>query len=174
MNLYDINHIRNAFSFVYRTMVASVPLLSFAISLSDGILKEYYIKHLREESGHDLMLLDDLKRLGVDEVPMFHFAAQFAGSQYYLIAHDHPALLLGYMRALERDSLPLDEIDRLCAHHGTELTALRHHAIHDPQHAADLDAIIASLDAKLQERVLWNERNIRELLMNPRGDISGV
>lgn len=168
MDLYDINHLCKVFSFVYRTMVASAPLLEFAIPKSEGALKDYYQQHLAEETGHDTMLLDDLKRLGIAEVPVSHFAAQFAGSQYYLIAHEHPALLLGYMRALESNSLPIEEVDKLCLHHKTELTALRHHAMHDPHHKQDLDTMIASLDDNLQKRILWNERCIRELLMSVR------
>lgn len=168
MDLYDINHLSKVFSFIYRTMIASAPLLEFAIPKAEGKLKEYYQQHLAEEIGHDTMLLDDLKRLGVDEVPLLHFAAQFAGSQYYLIAHEHPALLLGYMRALESNAMPIEEVDKLSLHHGTELTALRHHAVHDPHHKKDLDDMIASLDEDLQQRILWNERCVYGLLINVR------
>lgn len=151
-------------SFVYQLIVASAPLLQFAIPRSTGKLKAYYEKHLAEETGHDEMLLDDLKRLGITEFPPNHHAAQLAGSQYYLIAHQHPALLLGYMHALERDSLPIEDVDRLSEICGTNLTALRHHAAHDPGHKADLEEMIASLDQDLRLRVMWNEAWTRVLI----------
>ena len=160
MNLLDKKTLCHVFSFTYRTMIASVPLLEFAIPKSDGVLRAYYEQHVSEERGHDEMLKDDLLRLGVEEIPVYHEAAQIAGSQYYLIAHDHPALLLGYMHALEMESLPLDAVDALCVHHGVELKALRHHATHDPNHNRDIERMISSLDSGLRERVNWNERNV--------------
>lgn len=154
----------DALSGVYRVIVASAPLLEFAIEHSDGDLRDYYTKHLEEERGHDLMLLDDLKRLGVDEVPRSHIAARIAGSQYYLIAHEHPALLLGYMHALEKSPLPVERVDELSRVCGTELSALRHHAIHDPAHKEELEEVIDRLPQKLKSLVEWNERNVAEML----------
>lgn len=149
---------------VYRMMVASVPLLEFAIPRSTGAVRRYYAQHLIEEDGHDEMLLDDLNRLGVEDIPRSHIAAQIAGSQYYLIAHEHPALLLGYMHALERESLSVDAVDALSAHHGTPLTCLRHHSLHDPAHKLDLETVIASHSEWMQQRIRWNEDNVIRLL----------
>lgn len=171
MNVFDKNELCRFLSFAYRVMEASVPLLEFAIPKSTGELKAYYEKHLGEERGHDLMLLDDLRRLGVTDIPRFHLAAQLAGSQYYLVAHEHPALLLGYMRALESDSPPVEGIDALSAHHGTPLTALRHHALHDPWHKLDLDEVIAR--HPMQERIVWNERAVKSLLVALDEKIAG-
>lgn len=169
MDLYVKADLVKMLSFFYRTMLASEALLSRAIiGAETNELMQYYIKHRNEEEGHDEILLDDLNRLGIDEPATFHYAAQFAGSQYYLIEHDHTAMLLGYMRAMESDSLPLEEIDKLEAHHGTALTCLRHHALHDPDHKRDLDAMIDLLDPQLKDRVIWNEQNIRRMLMEAR------
>lgn len=150
--------------FVYRTMLASAPLLRFAIERADGELKTYLEKHLTEEDGHDTMLLDDLKRLGVTDIPHSFLAAQVAGSQYYLIAHEHPAMLLGYMHACERESLPVEYVDHLSGIHGTPLTCMRHHAEHDPHHGKDLAEQIAKLPEAIRSRVYQNEQNVLELL----------
>lgn len=150
---------------VYRMMVASAPLLEFAIPKATGEVRRYYIEHLLEEQGHDDMLLDDLHRLGVEDVPYSHAAASIAGAQYYLIAHDHPALLLGYMHALERESMPVETVDQLSARHGTALTALRHHSLHDPHHKGDLERVIATLPEGLQMRVRWNEDHVVRALI---------
>lgn len=164
MNLFDKGTLCRISCFCYRFMVASVPLLEFAIPRCSGILQDYYKRHAEEERGHDDMLKDDLLRLGVEDIPLLHSAAQFAGSQYYLIAHEHPAMLLGYMHALERESLPIEFVDALCKHHGVELSSMRHHALHDPYHKVELEKVVATLPAELRNRVEWNERNILNIL----------
>lgn len=136
-------------------MKASVPLLEFAVPKA-GELSGYYKKHLEEEKGHDLMLQEDLKALGVDPIPLYFDSAQIAGSQYYLIAHEHPALLLGYMIALESNAPKMPLIVALEQRYGVTLTCMRHHAKHDPHHYQDLKDVIAALPAELQERIWWN------------------
>jgi rubrerythrin len=165
MNLSDKKTLTSMLSFVYHTMRASIPLLEAALRRADdAILREYFERHIDEETGHDAMLRDDLYRLGMDDVALPHIAAQFAGSQYYLIEHEHPALLLGYMRALEGESMSVAEVDALSEYHGVDLTAMRHHAIHDPQHKRDLDAVIEKMDAPLQARIAWNESCVRKMM----------
>ena len=170
MDLYDQNFLKSNLCFIYRVIVASCPLLEFAIPKCDGELREYYLQHLDEERDHDVMLKDDLERFGIPElmIPKYHSAAQLAGSQYYLIAHEHPALLLGYMHALEAYSLPPQTVDDLSKHHGVELKTLKHHAIHDPAHKTDLESMICKQDEELQGRVFWNERCVTHFLNGMR------
>jgi len=146
----------NNLSFVYRMIIASAPLLEFAMDHSGGDLWAYYEKHLDEERGHDEMLRNDLYRLGVPEISRNHGAAALAGSQYYLIAHEHPALLLGYMSVLERAPLPIDTIDELEQFYGVEFNAMRHHAQHDPEHIKEIDKQIAMQSDHLQALIRWN------------------
>lgn len=156
MILYEKPYFCANLSFVYRMIVASAPLLRFAEQRTDGVLADYYRRHLEEETDHDAMLLADLKRLGVDVVPRFHMAAEIAGSQYYLIAHDQPALLLGYMLALESNAMPLDLVDDLERHYGVELSCLRHHAEHDPAHKRDLLEMISGQSGNRRAGIAWN------------------
>lgn len=150
----------------YRLMVASAPLLEFAIKhCPDNYLKEFYAKHLAEEQGHDEMLAKDLVGMGIDRIPCSMSAARLAGSQYYLIAHHHPAMLLGYMQALESESLPVSLIEELEATHGCELACLRHHAIHDPHHIAELDIQVVGLPEVLLKDVISN-RDMTILAIN--------
>jgi hypothetical protein len=164
MNLLDKRDLCEVLSFCYRTMLASVPLLEFAIQRSAGELRDYYEQHVIEEQGHERMVADDLQRLGIAPIPTSHFAAQVAGSQYYLIAHEHPALLLGYMHALESQTMSVEVAKYLSKHHGTELTALLHHARHDPQHKVDLERVIFRTELELRDRIAWNEVNVLQLL----------
>jgi hypothetical protein len=150
--------------FTYRRMVASEALLRFAIQHAEGELKAWYEQHLVEETGHDKMLLDDLKRLGVVDVPSSFLAAKLCGSQYYYIAHEHPAMLLGYMHAAESRTLPVEYVDYLSAKHGTELTCMRHHSEHDPGHASEIAEQIAKQPADVRLRIYQNEEQLRHLL----------
>ena len=150
--------------FFYRLIVASAPLLEFAIPRADGALSEYYEKHLDEERGHDAMLLADLKAMGIDDVPYDFTAAQLAGSQYYLIAHFHPALLLGYMGVLESQPLRITQIEDIEKAHACTLSAVRLHAEHDPHHITDLMKMRAALSPDLQQAIDWNAQGVRDVL----------
>ena len=159
MRLFNKRYLIENLCFMYGVIIASAPLLEFAIShLEDGDLQDYYRRHLTQETGHDQMLLNDLAGLGITDVAEYHQAAQIAGSQYYLVAHDHPALLLGYMHFLESNALNEEMVASIEAHHGVDLECLYHHAKADPAHTKELEAQISKLDAKLRERVIWNER----------------
>jgi hypothetical protein len=145
MNLYDRAQLLELMMFIYRIIVASAPLLEFAIKHTDGELKLYLQKHLTEETGHDRMLMSDLIEAGIVEVKDYPLAAQIAGSQYYYIAHGDPAMLLGYMLALESNCWSEQLVDELEQHHNLKLTALMHHAKHDPSHTQDLIQVIEQL-----------------------------
>lgn len=150
--------------FMYRLIVASAPLLEFASLRANGELRDYYERHYLEEVGHDEMLLLDLQALGVTDIPYDYAASQLAGAQYYLIAHHHPALLLGYMSVLEGNSLPLAKVEEAESTHGCKLTAVRHHLEHDPRHATDIQALRATFPSHVQAAIDWNSDGVRQIL----------
>lgn len=153
--------------------MASVPLLEFAAERSEGPLRDYYLEHIEEESGHAEMLLEDLQKLGVRVISRYHAAAQFAGSQYYLIAHDHPALLLGYMHLLESNAPTIEKVEELEREYGVTMNCLRHHAEHDPQHKEDIEILIAMQDPEIQSLIAWNEQSCAMLLNGVFKDMYG-
>ncbi len=153
-------------SFIYRMIVASAPLLEFGIKRSEGDLCAYFHRHLAEETGHDEMLRDDLYRLGVRDIPRYHAAGALAGSQYYFIAHESPAMLLGYMAVLESAAPSVEIVDALEAAHMCELNALRHHAIHDPDHIKEINAQIEMQPEVMQSLIRWNAENTHKFLSN--------
>lgn len=143
--------------FLHGTMTASEELLRTAIRKGDADdLGLYFTQHLAEECGHVEMLEADLARLGVHRILKFPAAAQLAGAQYYYIEHEHPAMLLGYMAALESNGPTSAQLDAIEAVHGP-LKCSRHHVFHDVGHAADLRAQIEALPQPLKMRVLENE-----------------
>ena len=149
---------------VHDIILASPSLLEFALMGCSGELADYYRHHLEQERGHDAMAREDLVRLGCAEIIHYHVAAQIAGSQYYMIEHQNPAMLLGYMHVLESRALNEKAVDTLENHHGVRLSCLRHHAKHDPGHTAELERQINSLPSGLKADVLWNAGGVLQVI----------
>lgn len=159
MRLFNRSFLIENMLLLHGMIVASVPLLKFAIPKCGGELREYYRKHVAEEEGHDRVLRDDLAALGITDISPSFQAAKIAGSQYYLIAHESPSALLGYMLALESNVLSMFHVEQIEQAHGTKLESFRHHAKHDPRHAKDLRRQIEALSPKQQAIVVWNHDN---------------
>ncbi len=161
MNLHDEKVLRAQLTFVYRVMVASKILLSEAeeelgILGNDQFdeLRCFFKKHYQEEESHAEWLLEDLGGSVSDDIDFT--AACVAGTQYYLIKHVHPALLLGYMQALENPA-PLALIEELEAVHGKQLLRTwRHHAEVDKDHLKEIEAIIALMPDDLKQKIEQN------------------
>jgi hypothetical protein len=154
-------------SFIYRLIVASETLLirarTRAIELNDKGLGDYYMSHLVEETGHAELLEDDLHRLGLEIIPRFHMAELMAGSQYYLIEHEHPAALLGYMAALECSPMPLAQVDEIEQKYG-EIKCLRLHATKDPQHGKEVLEQIDRLPPEQRRLASINYQRVMDTL----------
>ena len=146
------------FLLVWQSVRASVPLLECAAERLDHwprspfteFMGEYCTLHALEEQGHDRWLLDDLAALGVGDerafldLPNRHIAAM-VGSQYYLIRHYHPALLLGYIAFCESHPLRRNAIEGLHARSATSPRVgrtYRFHAEEDPHHLEELCAVL--------------------------------
>lgn len=144
--------------FMYWLMVASEDLLKVAAERSvDPTLKSYFLIHLAEEKDHVIWQRRDLEKMGV-ELNFDFRAAAIAGSQYYLIFHRHPALLLGYMRVLESWPNDLKALELLEKKYGP-LKTLRYHVENDPSHAIDINKMIAeqpsSIKAEIEANAIW-------------------
>ncbi len=126
--------------FLHALIVASEPLLEEALKRPMAVgLKHFYEKHLEEERGHAKWLKEDLLSLGIKTRDIDWRAAQIAGTQYYLIRHVSPELLLGYMASLECRPMPIEVVDLLERIHGEQaLRTIRYHAVHDIDHGADV------------------------------------
>ena len=141
----------------YHVIRASEPLLKTACEIADGKLLHYYREHLEEERMHAEWCYRDLVLLQKSEQGIFPcppIAAQFAGTQYYHLCHTSVTTLLGYMLLLEGFPMPLTAVEELEVLYGEKAcSTLRHHAMHDPQHFADLCAAIDDLAPHYREMV---------------------
>jgi hypothetical protein len=106
-------------------------------------LADYYLHHAEEERDHAAWFCGDFEDAGIDLSKPDLLALAFAGSQYWLIKHRHPACLLGYLASVEGDPVPMALVEQLEAVHGAAVMAtIRYHAVVDVEHQADLAAVI--------------------------------
>lgn len=141
---------------------ASVPLLDRAaarcreLGPSDALaqpLRDYLLRHIEEERGHDRWLLDDIAAAGGDPAKALGtlpppLVARLVGAQYYWVEHHHPVTLLGYIAVLEGNAPHARLGARLALATGLPDAAfrtVRAHADLDAHHTADLDRLLDAL-----------------------------
>lgn len=142
---------------------ASVPLMLRALERARqlegrgdplaGPLAAYLREHIREEEGHDVWLLEDIRAAGslpgdaLGPMPS-PVVASLAGSQYYWIEHHHPVALLGYIAVLEGYAPAPGLTSRIARSTGlpdTALRTVREHAALDTGHLDELYALLDRL-----------------------------
>jgi pyrroloquinoline quinone (PQQ) biosynthesis protein C len=114
---------------------------------------QYLLHHAREEMGHELWALDDLRSLGMDEqavhagrpVPA---CAAMIGFEYYIAGRANPVGLFGWLYVLEAIG---DDLGKRVAaglqmalggnHRGIKFVA--GHGVADHEHTADLTDVIS-------------------------------
>jgi hypothetical protein len=140
---------------------ASVPLMEAAQaecaakaakagSPLDLMLADYFAKHIEEEQGHDLWVIQDLEVLGyprslVKSLEPLQCIVELVGSQYYWVLHHHPVALLGYIAILEgypMSAAAADELQHRTRHPAEAFRTIRKHALIDPHHRGDLDRVL--------------------------------
>jgi len=100
------------------------------------------LAHLKEELSHDLLILEDLKALGVSIETQQEWpeTQAFYQTQYYWIEHVTPAAHLGYAYVLEGMAAhkAADAYKRVIKAHGEKAGKfLRVHAEEDPHHVEE-------------------------------------
>ncbi|MGH7518101.1 MAG: iron-containing redox enzyme family protein [Gemmatimonadales bacterium] len=147
---------------LYASMRATVPLLEAGaerartMASDDPVaaaLVPYFLEHAREELHHDDWLLEDMALLGMDSslATSRHAppdVAAMIGAQYYWMHYSHPISLLGCFAVLEGSPPEVEVLDDVASRTGLPREALRtlyKHALLDPHHRDDLDAVLDDL-----------------------------
>lgn len=113
----------------------------------------YFARHMKEESGHDIWLLEDFEATGGDPVEFLKRipsprVATLVGAQYYWLRHHHPVSLLGHITAIESYHPPAGFANRLCDLTGYPKEAFRaiaRHEVLDIHHKRELYKVIDEL-----------------------------
>ena len=145
---------------VYAVTQASVPLMEAAREVLSGHAQDpltssldgYFCRHIPEEVGHDLWVLEDLKTLRADLGPLHSASsasvASLVGAQYYWLRHLHPLTLLGYIAVIEGEPVDIALVQNVGQQHGLPKDSLRAYVRHghlDVTHSADLDLLLNTL-----------------------------
>lgn len=113
----------------------------------------YLRRHLEEELGHDLWLLDDICSLGFDRQQVLEAQPNPAivsilGAQYFWAMNVHPVAILGYLILMEGYAPLASELEDIRLRSGAPATAFRclmRHAEDDPAHLDELNRTLDSL-----------------------------
>lgn len=145
----------------------STPLL--ALSCGRALDNRSYhlrcIGHLSEEKGHDRLLLNDLKSLGVsiEDFPEFASTAAFYQSQYFWIEHVNPVSFLGYIYVLEALAVLQGKSK---AHQANSFRAdsfLKIHADEDAGHLQQAAKLISTFSETDQMQIVKNAQQASSL-----------
>ncbi len=90
----------------YHYVSHSTRLLALSASrfdLNQNKLHTRFIEHLREEKGHEVLAVNDLKLIGksINDFPEFTETSAFYKTQYYWVEHISPISFYGYILCLE-------------------------------------------------------------------------
>jgi hypothetical protein len=159
------------FLMLYQICRATVPVFQHAHRALgelrgsfDAALLSLYAAKIEEERGHDEMMLEDLRRVGVlpleaKAAPVNPFIAEMVGRQYYLSDVVHPAALLGFAGLLEGFPPTHEQIEAIQAASGypsEAFSTLRLHAASDVEHRKDVVAMLDQVPPGLRNEILTN------------------
>ncbi|MEQ1875379.1 MAG: iron-containing redox enzyme family protein [Bdellovibrionia bacterium] len=149
-------------------------LLSLTASKFDldrNELHNRFLDHLREERGHDVMLVRDLKALGreVKDFPERPETAALYQVQYYWIEHVDPIAFFGYILCLEGVAVSRGRqiYETVCKVHGEKAGLfLKVHSNEDEEHYAKALKQLSKISEREQKWVLENMALSRGLYAN--------
>lgn len=125
-------------------------------------LYDFYERKIREECGHEVMLLADTEAAGIQSAEAATpnpFIAEMVGRQYYLVDFVHPAAYLGFIGLLEGFHPTLDQVDELQTKSGLPIEAFRTARLHaraDVKHREALAAMLDEVPPNLRGPILAN------------------
>lgn len=120
-----------------------------------------FIAHLREESNHEKLALNDLKYLGFkkEDFPEHSCTRLFYEPQYYKIEHQRPLALMGYilfLEALAQKACP-KLVETLAETYGNRCATFFHvHGEEDPAHVEAALKVVSELSAEDEKAVIEN------------------
>lgn len=120
-----------------------------------------FISHLREESNHEKLALNDLKHLGFkkEDLPEHSSTRLFYEPQYFKIEHQRPLAIMGYilfLEALAQKACP-KLVEKLAEIYGNRCATFFHvHGEEDPAHVESAMKVIYELSEEDLQAVILN------------------
>lgn len=164
LNLNDKKTYGNYLAQTFYYVSHSTRLLAFAAGLMERKDESHFrrfIRHIAEESAHEVLAEKDLKDLGMKPEDFLQLPETRAlwESQYYKVLHESPISFMGYIIALEyfaSSYLPklLERVESIYKGQGRRFIKL--HAEEDPDHIVKALELTASLTEQEQELIYIN------------------
>ncbi len=164
MDVSNLQVYGNFLAQTYYYVSHSTRMLAFGAGLMKRSEENHFrrfIKHISEESSHEILAERDLQDLGMKPTDFYHLPETHAlwEPQYYKMLHEGPLSLMGYIIALEYFScthLPA-VYKRIQEAHGTKAGRfIKLHAEEDPDHIQKAIELTSTLSPELQETILVN------------------
>jgi hypothetical protein len=156
---------------LYCAMRATVPLMAVARERAEAMANDcpvaarlvpYFTRHMREETGHDVWMLEDLESLGLDQaavearIPAPEVAA-LIGTLYYWVNYAHPVSLLAYFAVTEGNPPSAETVDSVARRWRIPRKAFRtvyKHAVLDVRHGQEVFRVLDGLPLTEQHEAL--------------------
>jgi heme oxygenase-like protein len=170
--IWSSPHVRQLYPVYLGTMHmvvrSAVPLMEAAVEQArargplDPLctrLIDYYTRHIKEETGHDSWLLEDLRATGndpeevLDRIPSPRVAT-LVGAQYYWLRHYHPVSLLGHITAIESYHPPAGlahRLGELTGYPAAAFRAISRHEVLDVHHRREVVELLDLLPLEMQQ-----------------------
>lgn len=168
----------------YHMVNHSTRLVALAGALTDlgrNDLHARFVDHSREERGHQLICVSDLRELGrkVEDYPCLEPSAALYQVQYYWIEHRSPIAFFGYTLALEcmAGAFGKEILAQVLATHGPRASKfVKLHAEDDLEHTEkafqQLHALSSDERAMVQENLELSAGLYRAMLTEVRSWVS--
>jgi len=148
----------------YHFVLNSTRILALASArtpMNQYQLHNRFIDHAKEERGHEVLLLRDLKALGknIDEIPELAPTAALYKTQYFWIEHRSTDAFMGWVIVLEAFAANYGPgiFKRVMKAHGKEASVfLKVHAEEDQDHIEKAFKQITQLPAENQQETILN------------------
>jgi thiaminase len=131
------------------------------MKMSDTPFHRRFLEHAAEEKGHEMMLLNDLAKIGyaISDFEELPETRMFWETQYYKIQHVDPLTVMGYIVALEAIACEqCPKIKKMLEKKYPEgsYTFVKTHGEDDPEHVTKAFALIASLPEHRRKHIEIN------------------
>lgn len=142
------------------TAVQAARKLPTSSALKSDLI-DYLVKHIEEERGHDLWLLEDYAATShnpeylLAKIPSSE-VANMVGAQYYWILHHHPVMVMGHIAALETYHPPAGfarYLSELTDYSLDAFRAISRHEKLDLVHKVEIHALIDAINLSPRDEV---------------------
>ncbi len=164
----NLDFVQNFLAQTYYYVNHSEKLLCLSMArLSEDKEFRRFKEHLIEESAHDRLAINDLKKFNsnINNHTEYATTKAFYQTQYYLIEHKHPLSLLGYILFLEElaDQAGRSIHEKLEEYYSKTSAFIKLHYEEDEDHVEEAKKLINTLPEEIKSIIYQNYDDSKKL-----------